>query len=54
MSESSADPTNPEARYRLLIEKYPEFPKVNYARYGLAFAGLQVAEKCFGWCPFCH
>jgi len=21
---------------------------------GLAFAGLQVAERCFGWCPFCH
>jgi hypothetical protein len=21
---------------------------------GLAFAGLEVAERCFGWCPFCH
>jgi hypothetical protein len=20
----------------------------------LAFAGHQLAEKCFGWCPFCH
>jgi hypothetical protein len=21
---------------------------------GLAFAGMEVAQKCFGWCPFCH